>query len=491
MVYRRVLTMGVRCMLAIAVLLGALGMGAPAWAEPPAGWTVDAFDPFPDSHVVSIAVQPDGKILIGGFFGMVGDLPRPHIARLNPDGSLDDVFAPPIIGPSVHAIALDGDGKIVVAGDLYALDHIGRLHPDGTLDEAFTPESNGWIYALAIQPDGRILVGGNFSTIAGGSRSYVARLHPDGTLDESFDVLLDAPFVYALAVQPDGKILMGGTFQTVNDVEQPHLARLHPDGTLDETFAVTVDDTVHAIALQAAGHILLGGAFANVNGQPRPRFARLMPEGTLDDLAPGLAPSSGPVYSIASDADGRIMLGGLFSWLPQGATDHLANLAIIDTNGDLVADPILHVNGPVSALALQADGALLVGGQFSEMGRIEDRWCMARLSNPTPAAQTLTYYESSRLATWHRSGSSPGVWRTTLEVSTDGVNYALLAEGTRIKTGWEWEELYLTPGRDLWLRARGYYTTGGHNASASIVEEITTLHLEWDPMFRYVPIAMR
>ena len=489
MVHRRALMMGFRCLLATALLLGALGMGAPSLADPPAGWMIDALDPHPDSHVETIVVQPDGKILMGGFFGMVGDVSLPRLARLNPDGSLDDAFDPPAPQDRVRALALDGDGRIIVAAKITDADYIARLHQDGSLDDTFAPGADDIVFALAMQPDGKIVVGGRFTTIGGLARTHVARLHPDGTPDESFNAVLDGE-VYAVVLQPDGKLLIGGPFDTVNGVARSGLARLHPDGTLDETLAVDADGPVFVVGLHPNGHILLGGSFGSVNGEPRRHFARLSPQGAVDDLDPGFG-LTGQVHAIVSDADGRIILGGLFSWLPVGATDHLANLAIIDTDGDLVADPTLHVNGFVIALALQADGSLLIGGQFSEIGRQAQRWCMGRLTNPTRAVQSLTYDAAPRSATWHRSGASPEVWRATLELSTDGVTYTSLGEGVRVDRGWAWEDLALPPGQDLWLRARGYHTTGGRNASISVVETIAELPAGPVLVLHHLPIALR
>ena len=115
--------------------------------------------------------------------------------------SLDTSFNPGANG-SVCALAVQPDGKILVGGDFTTLggggtgttprNRIGRLNADGSLDTSFNPGANGGVYALAVQPDGKILVGGDFTTLGGGgtgttTRNCIGRLNADGSLDTSFN----------------------------------------------------------------------------------------------------------------------------------------------------------------------------------------------------------------------------------------------------------------------------------------------------------------
>jgi uncharacterized delta-60 repeat protein len=130
------------------------------------------------------------------------------------------------------------DDKILVAG-LFNLDGtnrcIVRLNANGTLDNTFTRASlspNEGISSLAVQPDGKILVGGGFTTINGDSRKNIARLNPNGTVDNSSNPGTGPDrAVDAVALQPDGKVLIGGSFTNVNGTPRPRIARLNPDGT--------------------------------------------------------------------------------------------------------------------------------------------------------------------------------------------------------------------------------------------------------------------
>ena len=160
----------------------------------------------PITTVSTLAVQADGKILVGGDFttlggGGTGTTTRNRIGRLNADGSLDTSFNPGANG-SVLALAVQADGKILVGGDFTTLggggtgtttrNYIGRLNADGSLDTSFDPGANDYVCALAVQADGKILVGGAFTTLGGGgtgttTRNYIGRLNADGSLDTSFD----------------------------------------------------------------------------------------------------------------------------------------------------------------------------------------------------------------------------------------------------------------------------------------------------------------
>ena len=180
------------------------------------------------SYVHSVAVQPDGKILVGGEFTAVGGAARNGIARLNADGSLDTGFDPNADNP-VDCVAVQADGKILLGGEFVTVggrgrSRIARLNADGTLDSGFNPGVDFQVRSLAVQADGKILVGGYFWTVAGATRHNIARLNPDGSLDTGFDP--DAPGgVCSVALQPDGKILLGGGFTTVGGTTRNYFAR--------------------------------------------------------------------------------------------------------------------------------------------------------------------------------------------------------------------------------------------------------------------------
>ena len=239
------------------------------------------FDPNANNTVWSIAVQSDGKILIGGDFTTLnnGTITRNHIARLNPDGSVDTTFDPNANG-TVYSIAVQSDGKILIGGTFTTLNggtitrrRIARLKSDGSVDTTFDPNADNTVRSIAIQSDGKILIGGDFTTVGGTARNYVARLNPDGSVDTTFDPNANLS-VYSIAVQSDGKILIGGWFTSVGWAARNYIARLNTDGSLD-TFNPDANSGVRSIAVQSDGKILIGGNFTGVSGITRNHIARL------------------------------------------------------------------------------------------------------------------------------------------------------------------------------------------------------------------------
>ena len=177
-----------------------------------------------------------GKILIGGDFTAINGVPRAHIARLNVDGSLDASFNAGVgPGDSVRAIAIQVDGNVLIGGLFTSvsganLNHIARLLPGGGVDRSFTPGTglNDIVNCIALQNDERILLGGGFTQENGVTRNRITRLNPDGTIDPAINFGLGAnDFVAALALRPDGEILIGGGFTTFDGSSRPYIALLY------------------------------------------------------------------------------------------------------------------------------------------------------------------------------------------------------------------------------------------------------------------------
>ena len=223
---------------------------------------------------ISIAVQADGKILAGGdFTGAIGGQTRNFIARLDATTGLADSFDPNA-NNAVYAIAVQADGKILAGGDFTSnsiggqtRNRIARLDATTGLADSFDPNANNLVFSIAVQADGKILGGRRFHHARAESaeqtvtRNRIARLETDGRLDQTLNLSIVGSFVFATAVQPDGKILIGGSFTTVLGVARNNIARLNTDGTLDTAFNPNANGIVDSIAVQADGKILAGGDF--------------------------------------------------------------------------------------------------------------------------------------------------------------------------------------------------------------------------------------
>ena len=192
-------------------------------AEVRAQCALDSFDPKPDGLVHGIVVQPDGKILIGGSFNTISPnggppVARPHLARLNPDGTLDTAFNCNVNGTFVSAIAVQADGKVLIGGDFTTVGgqprrHIARLDPITGVVDSFNPDADDVVSVFAVQRDGKILAGGTFLNIGGQSRPYLARLDATTGLADSFEPNVTGYFLSAITLQADDKILVAGLFQ--------------------------------------------------------------------------------------------------------------------------------------------------------------------------------------------------------------------------------------------------------------------------------------
>lgn len=276
-----------------------------------------------DNSVKDLIVQADGKVLAAGKFTSMNGAAMGHVARLNTDGSLDPGFNPGAGADDfVFAMAMQPDGKILLGGMFRTIDgrhchRIARLNVDGSVDPTFRVEDgpNADVNSIALQADGKIVIAGKFTAFGGERRRRVARLNSDGALDTSFNPRGANREVIAAAVQPDGKIVLAGEFRLMNGMSRRRIARLEADGTLDETFqpGSGADDDVKAIALQADGKIRIGGEFSRINGTARRHFARLNEDGSLDETFDPGSGTNRQVLGLAIQANGKSLMGGNFN----------------------------------------------------------------------------------------------------------------------------------------------------------------------------------
>ncbi len=420
----------------------------------------DGLNPGVNGQVNALAVQPDGKILLGGTFINVGGPTRNRIARLNADGTLDNGFNPGANG-IVACLAVQPDGKIVVGGGFTTLagvsrNRLARLNPDGTIDATFSSDANSLVRCLAVQADGAIIVGGDFTSLGGQARSHIGRLLPDGTLDSGFNPGADLS-VSALAIQPDGQIVVGGGFLHLGGQNRDSIGRLDTNGVVDMGFNPGQGGIVASLALQPDGRILVGGPILGLGGLPRYLLGRLNPDGTVDasfNPGPVPPPTCSPcpnLYCMGLQTDGGILVSGLFD-----AMGGLPGTNFVRLNPDGTADASFNPGASeIYALAVQRDGNILVGGSFSTLAG-QPRGNLGRLLNTAPATESLTFDQTS--ITWLRGGTSPEVWRATFEFSTDGTNWVALNDPARIPGGWSAGGLSLPAG--CLVRARGFVVAG-------------------------------
>lgn len=327
-----------------------------------------------DSPVNSLAIQPDNKILVGGSFNSVFSRTNKKMASLHPEGAINTGFdmADGFNGDILTLITQPSDGKIIVGGNFSsalgaAEQGLARLNADGTLDTSFNMlvGFNGTVNTVALNNTEQIIVGGSFTSAMGNANRGLARLNANGNLDLTFNMAtgFTGGVVNAVAVQTDGKILVGGNFTNALGSNVNGLVRLNANGTLDNTFNISLDGVVQVIKVQADNKILVGGTFSTVQGSLSKNLVRLNNNGNIDSDFSMTTGFNGGVNSLAIQGDNKILVGGNFTTALGTNAKRLARL-----NADGTIDNSLNMNqgfnGPVKSIALQGDGKIVVGGGF-------------------------------------------------------------------------------------------------------------------------------
>jgi len=348
--------------------------------------------------------QADGKIIIGGWFSGYNDIEKNRLVRINPDGSMDESFNQTFLSSSgnagVTALAIQPDGKILVGGNFDVLssgnlesEGLLRLNPDGTIDSTFLSSASNLfcsneIYSISVQSDGKIILAGDITFCLGNplnNNENILRLNSDGTIDDTFTAEIDetglpgTAEIYNTIIQPDGKILVSGYFNESNGVSSPYLTRLNPDGSNDTSFNIGTgfDDDVNDIALQTNGKILVVGDFDNYNGSLHSKIIRLNPDGSTDtsfdvglgpqnEFSPGSASSSN-LEDVSVQPDGKIIVSGGFN-LFDGTT--VSQVARLNNDGSLDNTFNNSISSPQFPTVLNTrvlnDNSILYTGSFDE-----------------------------------------------------------------------------------------------------------------------------
>jgi len=328
-----------------------------------------------DNTVNALLVQSDGKILVWWTFDSYQWWAANKIIRLYSDGSRDTTFD---IGDgfddSVNTIAIQSDGKIIVGGwftayQWVAANRIIRLHSDGSRDMTFDI-SDGFdnvVYSMAIQSDGKLLVWWEFTTYQWIAANNIIRLNTDGSRDATFDIGDGFDnVVYSMAIQSDGKIIVGGVFTTYQWIAANGIIRLNTDGSKDMTFDMGMgfDNAVYSIAIQSDGKIIVWVSFANYQWVPTNGMIRLNTDGSRDatfDIGDGFDDS---VNTITIQSDGKIIVWWYFTNYQWTETNGLIRL-----NTDGSKDTAFDIgNGLIDWYALasntHSDGKIIIAGDF-------------------------------------------------------------------------------------------------------------------------------
>jgi len=393
-----------------------------------------------DNLIRSVAIQPNGKILLAGDFTFFAGLSKNKVVRLNVDGSVDHSFN---IGSgfdySVSKVALQNSGKILLAGGFYtyngtAVKSMLRLNEDGSIDNTFNigNGTNGnIIHTFEFQDDGKILVGGDFQDFNNSNRRGIVRLNEDGSVDNTFYFPLIAdpfagvkPFgVKAIAI--DNEQIYLAPSQNADRSAYPGLLRCSNTGGLDGMFNVnsTIGNNsyIEAVVILNTGEVLAGGS---INFNSVRNIVCLTANGNLSSFFNFKSLVNGPIYTMSMAKDNKIIVGGHFTQMSgviqnritriKGAAfNRIHGKVYTDANADCVNQK---VEGPMSSIIIKA----LPGPFYSSSNKIGD-YTLTVDANVSSYTITQALNESQKIGFVEQCATSHSL--TILGVSKDTLSF--------------------------------------------------------------------
>lgn len=302
-----------------------------------------------DTRINKIKILPNGKIIAGGAFSVYNGNAVGNIVRLMSDGSVDGSFQTGTgLNNEVLAMDITPDSGLIVAGFFSKYQGQSVTQPikilsNGQRDLLFNPGGTGLTSgtiadAICVQSDGKIIIGGTFTLYNGVSAPKLVRLHADGSRDTTFNIGtgFTGGHVNDVCLQADGKILVGGSFTSFRGASTNRMIRLHADGSRDFSFdlGAGMSGNVKHISSLADGNIIAAGDFVSVNGTPVNRVALLSEHGRLISGISNCTGTNGTVYTVSETQDSAVIIGGAFSQVAGRSAGRISKLAIMPGNAD-------------------------------------------------------------------------------------------------------------------------------------------------------------
>ena len=335
-----------------------------------------------------VTQQPDGKYIISGSnFTTYQGVTANRIIRLNSDGSIDNTFVSGTgFNTTVYQNILQSDGKILVGGAFttyngVSANRIVRLNSDGSRDNTFvvgTGFVGGFVYNVYIYSDGKILAVGSFTSYQGTSTNGIIKLNSDGSIDTSF--IYGTGFnptsqVRNINIESSNKILLVGTFTSYQGVSANRIIRLNSDGSIDTSFVYGIgfNDIVNRTATRTNGKILVSGNFTSYQGVTANKFISLNSDGSIDtsfNTGSGFIGSNTSPFIILSD--GKVIVGGGFTSYQGVEANNIIRLnkdGSIDYSFQTGVGFNSFLNG-VRDLTLGSDNSIMVTGAFTSYNSI-------------------------------------------------------------------------------------------------------------------------
>lgn len=350
--------------------------------------TIDKVTSQGANNTVKIAVAlTDNKVVIGGAFTSYNGVAVNKLARLNVDGKIDKSFNAGLgTDGTINTLAIQPNFKMIIGGDFtsyngYEANKIARVNANGSLDRNFNSGAgpNNSITKILIQPDGKIIVAGNFTTYNNKPVKGLVRLNKNGSLDKTFDAELTDSIlsIHQIAMLPDGKLIIAGKAKNFFGDFRNYIdaLRLNSDGSRDYSFAecrYSVGDLyprINSIGVESNGNILLAGTNQD-NSSSSPYHGLLMrfkPDGEMVNLM-----GTFWINSMCLQNDGKILALGFDN--PEW---NIVKRVVVRMNSDLTVDTTFKLNDSkifgdpsecsIETFAVQTNGKLVIAGNFFEM----------------------------------------------------------------------------------------------------------------------------
>lgn len=416
------------------ILVAALSMITPALladpGDPDPSFSAQFLGPAGTTgRVQNILALPDGKYLVGGTFEWVSGVTRRNLVRLNADGTVDESFDIGPDSPDIRSVERLTSGKFLVSGTFssfngFARRFLVRLNETGSVDETFDAHleadvSTGLISSVnrvAVQPDGKVIVGGIFC-ISGQTASFgIVRLNADGTLDPSFSTSMDPTAFYGILLQPDGKVIVAGNISIGTPKVYYRLLRLNPDGSVDPSFQLPEDLTVpQSVVLQPDGKVV--GTFGE-------KLIRLAANGEVDSSFVSPTYPGGYFRAIAMQPNGAFVAAGswglnfglVMRFFPNGARDESLNASV-------------SYGSEVDRIVTDSNGRVLIGGRFSTVNGKNKNLFARLVGGELPMAGAGEFNLPWPAYAMREAAGAVSVWvtRSGGNASPVGINYRVEA----------------------------------------------------------------
>jgi uncharacterized delta-60 repeat protein len=422
--------------------------------------------------IYATSIDLNEKIVAGGVFTTYSGSTQNRLVRLNPNGSKDTSFN---IGTGFNNIVntntIDSNGKILVGGEYTEYsgstqNRLIRLNSDGTKDTSFNVGAgfNDDVWALAVDSNGKILVGGNFTSYSGSAQNYLIRLNSDGTKDTSFDIgsgfvgfTSQRGLVDEIVIDSNGKILIGGNFISYRSSGSSYLVRLNSDGTVDNSFnsGLGFNSWVTSIKIDSNGKLVIGGFFDLYQNQTQNKIIRLNSDGTKDnsfDIGTGFG--TGLVYSLNIDSNGKILVGSNISTY-QGVSVPLLIRINPDGSRDTTFNTGTGPNFVVDTINVDSNGRYIIGGGFTSYDGTPQNY-LARLINTTTTTTTTSTTSTTTTA-------APTTTSTTSTTTTAAPTTTTTSTTTTTTTAASFINPTLTIGSAVSTQSVSPFTGGGNS----------------------------